>query len=66
MVDNKLDTNFEFIKADDYTDPDDIADKLPHLKNVNKNLVDFNNIKNARCFVIRSNTDDDVHKVKLI
>ena len=35
------------------------------LKNV-KNLVDFNNIKNARCFVIRSNTDDDVHKVKLI
>ena len=30
---------------------------------MNTNSIDFKNIKTARCFVIRSNTDDDVHKV---
>ena len=63
MVDKKLDTSFPFVKADDYNSLSDISDALPHLKNINSNSFDFNNIKNARCFVIRSNTDDDVHKV---
>ena len=64
MADKKIDTTFEFIKADNYNDPEELSYKFPHLSNVNKNTLDINNIKSARCFVIRSNTDDDVHKVK--
>ena len=63
MVDKRLDTTFEFVKLENYNDPAEIADTFPHLSNFNKDSIDFNNLKTARCYVIRSNTDDDVHKV---
>ena len=62
MGDKKIDTTFEYIKLDNYNNINEIANSFPHLSNVNKDSIDFNNIKAAKCFVIRSNTDDDVHK----
>ena len=38
---------------------------FPHLMHVNnyKNSDPLNNVKYARCFILRSNNDDDIHKV---
>jgi len=63
MAEKKIDTTFEFTKAGNYNNFNEIVEAFPHLKKVNSNSIDFQNIKTAKCFVIRSNTDDDVHKV---
>lgn len=40
---------------------EEIVEVFPHLKNVNKG-IDIKSIKKARCLVLRSNNDDDIHK----
>lgn len=52
----------EFPRAKNYNSLESIGEAFPHLKDVNKNF-DEKNISNARCFVMRSNNDDDIHKV---
>jgi len=63
MAEKRIDTTFAFTKAENYNDFNEIIKAFPHLEKVNTNSIDFKNIKTAKCFVIRSNTDDDVHKV---
>lgn len=53
----------EFPRAKNYNSMESIIEAFPHLGDVNKNTLDIQSIKNARCFVMRSNNDDDIHKV---
>lgn len=55
------------MKATNYKDINEIIKAFPHLKNINElNERNFDDLENAKCFVIRSNNDDDVHKVNFI
>lgn len=38
-----------------------IAEAFPHLAKVNSEY-DISGVKYAKCFVLRSNNDDDIHK----
>lgn len=53
----------EFPRAKSYATTEAIAETFPHLKDVNSTSFDLQTIKNAYCFVLRSNNDDDIHKV---
>jgi hypothetical protein len=54
----------DFPYAQNYQSMESIAEAFPHLKSVNDpNCINLKNIKNAYSFVIRSNNDDDIHKV---
>jgi len=43
---------------------DSIIEAFPHLKDINNRnpLKDITNIEKARCFILRSNCDDNIHK----
>ena len=54
---------YDFPRARNYTNMKDIIETFPHLRSVNKNELDIKKIADAKCFVLRSNNDDDIHKV---
>ena len=56
----------EFPRAKNYNSIESMAEAFPHLNDVNKSTLDVQSIKNANCFVLRSNNDDDIHKVNLV
>ena len=43
---------------------DSIIEAFPHLSDINNRnpLKDITNIEKARCFILRSNCDDNIHK----
>ena len=37
---------------------------FPHLKNINeKNSLEIDSIEKAKCFILTSNSTEDIHKV---
>eukprot|EP00828_Plagiopyla_frontata_P040278 TRINITY_DN541_c0_g1_i4.p1 TRINITY_DN541_c0_g1~~TRINITY_DN541_c0_g1_i4.p1 ORF type:complete len:344 (-),score=44.78 TRINITY_DN541_c0_g1_i4:149-1180(-) len=55
--------DFPFQKSSNYKDIKQIIADFPHLENINQfNQRNYSEISNAKCFIIRSNNDDDVHK----
>ena len=53
----------EFPRASNYNSWESICEVFPDLKNVNSKSFDPTTIKDCRAFIIRSNNEDDVHKV---
>ena len=53
----------EFPRAEDYNNVESITKAFPHLAKINDFDFDIDNIKECRTFILRSNNEDDVHKV---
>jgi hypothetical protein len=52
----------DFPKAENYDSFESIAKTFPHLKDINNANFDIESIKECKCFILRSNNEDDVHK----
>ncbi len=54
-----------FPRAKSYKTTDEIVASFPHLSAINgrEPVKDPTTIEDAKCFIMRSNSDDDIHKV---
>jgi len=54
-----------FPRAKSYNKPEDIVRTFPHLMHVNnyKGLALLKKMRRAKVFILKSNNDDDIHKV---
>jgi len=52
----------DFPKAEDYSEMANIIKKFPHLKDVNKSNLQVDKLTDLKCFIMRSNNEDDIHK----
>jgi len=52
----------DFPRARDYSNIQAVAQTFPHLKDVNGDTLDISGLKDVRCFIMRSNNEDDIHK----
>ena len=54
----------DFISSKNYKNFEEIIKTFPKLNSLkNADERDFSTVKDPLCFVIRSNNDDDIHKV---
>ena len=55
-----------FPRAKNYKTTDELVKAFPHLAGINGRQPekDPTTIEEARCFIMRSNSDDDIHKVR--
>ena len=52
-----------FPRAENYSDFESIKTSFSNLKEINQNDLNIKGLsKDNRCFILRSNNDDDIHK----
>ena len=55
--------NFQYIQLKDYSNINNIRNQFPSCKNLNA-YIDMETIsKHTKFYIIRSNNDEDIHKV---
>jgi hypothetical protein len=57
--------NKDLKRAANYKSLETVVETFSDLKNVNSDSFDIVSIENAKFFIVRSNNDDDIHKVYL-
>lgn len=54
---------FDFPRAESYDTMESIISKFPQLSKINEPLCNLEEFQNPKVFIIRSNNEDDIHKV---
>ena len=54
----------EFVRAEDYNSVASITKAFPSLAKINDFDYDIESFNECRTFILRSNNEDDVHKVE--